>query len=159
VPVITRLQGGLCTQFYGLLPFIDFLAEPDGCRHLSDFHDLTPLGYLYKSVILASKSGDGTLGAGSSVWGGVTSWSYKRAANRCLQCPSVRPFLLAASGHAHFLSSIWDPNSMASPVYWADEQTPQNHRTRTRPNRLVVSLWDHGPGDGKKAWPKPIKHC
>src|SRR5687767_4017190 len=32
------------------------------------------------------------------------------------------------------LSSIWDPNTMASPVYWADEQTQQDHRTRTRPN-------------------------
>jgi hypothetical protein len=24
-----------------------------------------------------------------------------------------------------------------------DEETQQNDRTRTRPNRLVVSLWDH----------------
>ncbi len=32
---------------------------------------------------------------------------------------------------------------MSSPVYCADEQTQQNHRTRTRPNRLVVSLWGH----------------
>jgi hypothetical protein len=29
---------------------------------------------------------------------------------------------------------------MASLVYCADEQTQQNHRTRTRPNRLMVSL-------------------
>ena len=47
------------------------------------------------------------------------------------------------------LSSIWDPNSMASPVYWADEQTPQNHRTRTGSHRLMVSQWDHHSGDGQ----------
>jgi hypothetical protein len=38
------------------------------------------------------------------------------------------------------LSSIWDPNSMASPGYCLDEEAQQNHRTRARPNRLVVSL-------------------
>jgi hypothetical protein len=53
------------------------------------------------------------------------------------------------------LSSIWDPNSMSSPEYCADEQTQQNHRTRTRLNRLVVSLQNHDPGDAQAAWPKP----
>jgi hypothetical protein len=56
------------------------------------------------------------------------------------------------------LSSIWDPNSRASPVYCWDEETPQNHRTRTRPNRLVVGRWDHPSGDGQAAWPKSIQH-
>jgi hypothetical protein len=59
---------------------------------------------------------------------------------------------------ARGLSSIWDPNSMASPVYCWDEEAPQNHRTRTRPNRLVVSLWDHDSVDGKEASSKSIKH-
>jgi hypothetical protein len=31
---------------------------------------------------------------------------------------------------------------MSSPVYCWDEETQQNHHTRTRPNRLVVSMWD-----------------
>jgi hypothetical protein len=57
-----------------------------------------------------------------------------------------------------FLSSIWDPNSMASPVYCWDEEAPQNHRTRTRPNCLVVSLWAPHSGDGQAAWPKSLKH-
>jgi hypothetical protein len=40
---------------------------------------------------------------------------------------------------------------MASPVSCWDEETRQNYRTRTRPNRLVVSLWGHHSGDGKAA--------
>jgi hypothetical protein len=46
---------------------------------------------------------------------------------------------------------------MASPVSCWDEETPQNHRTRTRPNRLVVSLWGHDSGEGKAAWQKPTQ--
>jgi hypothetical protein len=49
------------------------------------------------------------------------------------------------------LSSIWDPNSRASPVSCWDEEAPQNHRIRTRPNPLVASLWDHHSGDGQAA--------
>jgi hypothetical protein len=52
---------------------------------------------------------------------------------------------------------MWDPNSISSPVYCWDEEAPQDHRTRTRPNRLVVSLWGHHSGDGKVAWQKSIK--
>ena len=54
------------------------------------------------------------------------------------------------------LSSISDPNSLASPVYCWDEEALQNHRTRTGPNRLVVSLWGHDSGEDKAAWPKSI---
>jgi hypothetical protein len=49
------------------------------------------------------------------------------------------------------LSSIWDPKSMSSSVYCWDEEAPQNHRIRTRPNCLVVSLWGHHSGDGQAA--------
>ena len=35
-PVILRIQGGLCTQFYGLPAFVDFFAKPDGCRHFME---------------------------------------------------------------------------------------------------------------------------
>jgi hypothetical protein len=55
------------------------------------------------------------------------------------------------------LSSIWDPNSMSSPEYCWDEETPQNHRTRTRSNRLVASLWDHHSRNDKEAWQKPMQ--
>jgi hypothetical protein len=43
---------------------------------------------------------------------------------------------------------------MASPVYCWDEETPQNHCTRTKLNRLLTSLCDYHSGDGKAAWPK-----
>jgi hypothetical protein len=46
---------------------------------------------------------------------------------------------------------------MASPVYCWDEETQQNDRIRTRPNRLVVSLWNHPSGEGMAAWQKPIE--
>jgi hypothetical protein len=54
-------------------------------------------------------------------------------------------------------NAIWDPNSRASPVYCWDEETQQNHRTRTRPNRLVGSRWDRNSGEGKAAWQKSIR--
>jgi hypothetical protein len=65
--------------------------------------------------------------------------------------------LYAAAGNSS-ISSIWDPNSIASPVYCWDEETQQDHRTRTGSNCLVASRWDHHAGDGKTAWQKPIKH-
>jgi hypothetical protein len=46
---------------------------------------------------------------------------------------------------------------MSNPVSCWDEEAPQNHRTRTRPNCLVVSLWNHDPGDGKEAWQESIQ--
>jgi hypothetical protein len=46
---------------------------------------------------------------------------------------------------------------MASPVYCWDEEALQNHRTRTRPNRLVVRVWGHHSGDGKEVWQKSMQ--
>jgi hypothetical protein len=46
---------------------------------------------------------------------------------------------------------------MASPAYCWDEETPQNDRTRTRPNRLVASLWGHHSGDGQEAWQESMQ--
>ena len=54
------------------------------------------------------------------------------------------------------LRSIWDPNSMSSPIYCWNEEAPQNYHIRTRPNRLVASRWDHHSADSKVAWQKFI---
>jgi hypothetical protein len=65
------------------------------------------------------------------------------------------PFTFPAVGDIlaslYVLSSIWNPNSMASPVYCWDEEALQNHRTRRRPHRLVISLCSHDSGDDKAA--------
>jgi WD40 repeat protein len=47
----------------------------------------------------------------------------------------------------------WVNNVAFSP----NEETSQNHRTKTRPNRLVAGLWGHDSGDGKEVWQKPCK--
>jgi len=46
---------------------------------------------------------------------------------------------------------------MASPVSCLYEETQQNHRIRTRPNRLVVSQWGHHSAGDKAAQQKTMQ--